>query len=604
MLAEQVTSLGQHRVEPLEHAQAELPIALDRHHPRVGQAVADVGLELDPLLEIDQIELDLVGIVIQRDIGDQRVQETRLARPGLAGDQDMLRGPAAQVQVLQLGGPGPAQWHIETATAVPSPVLLGSGSDTVKRHLDATRVTSLFAHGTDDLDEFRRFGRRLDGQRQPAQLLVLPGKPVTNPCQAVGVLSKIFEIEVVRQLLMAVDTDQGVDPATSPTGGDADQPANGGVAEVDREVGHHQHLVRLGHLAGILVVLLDRLELVPQVGLEHVLHVLGEIGQLAIDMRRLCPDPPRNEQFVEVGQVHEGREIVPQSDGVDDRQSQLARRQPRQHPQHRCLQGGHGRVAALPLGLQQHAGPFGERQDRRHRDVLRNRLKLLVIRHPSRDLGEIDIERAQPHGRWNTLRRTVATVGQVQPRWKQLVTTGDHVPGRGGEHPAGGLPVLLQLRKCPLETFAFAGYPLGVFPVQRLASRSILLFDLLKLLGSFGLTSHLLLLPPVDQLLECLGKPLVDVGQFRLVTIRDLLGPSRLDLLDPSNRVLPFLDDHVVPVGELVLPAAEFLLRRLQPVLSSTAGVGGVLSQPLPQTSATDPGNQQHQSHQHHCSYQ
>ena len=68
----------------------------------MGQAVGDVGLELDPLLEIDQVELDLVGIVIQRDIGDQRVQETRLARPGLAGDQDMLRGPAAQVEILQL----------------------------------------------------------------------------------------------------------------------------------------------------------------------------------------------------------------------------------------------------------------------------------------------------------------------------------------------------------------------------------------------------------------------------------------------------------------------------------------------------------------------
>ena len=130
----------------------------------------------------------------------------------------------------------------------------------------------------------------------------------------------------MRQLLTAVDTDQGVDPTTGSAGGDADQPADGGVAEIDRKIGHHQHLVRLGHLAGVLVVLLDRFELVPQVGLEDVLHVLGEVGQLAVDVSRLGPDPPRDKQFVEVGQVHEGREVVTQPDRVDDRQPQLARR--------------------------------------------------------------------------------------------------------------------------------------------------------------------------------------------------------------------------------------------------------------------------------------
>ena len=42
--------------------------------------------------------------------------------------------------------------------------------------------------------------------------------------------------------------------------------------------------VRLGDLAGLGVVLLDRLVLVAQVLLDHVLHVRGEVGQPLLDL--------------------------------------------------------------------------------------------------------------------------------------------------------------------------------------------------------------------------------------------------------------------------------------------------------------------------------
>ena len=93
--------LGPHAqlgVEPLEDAQAELALALDRHDARVRQLVGRVHLELDALLEVDQVEVDLVRAVVEGDVGDQGVHQRRLARAGAAGEQDVLRGPLAQAR--------------------------------------------------------------------------------------------------------------------------------------------------------------------------------------------------------------------------------------------------------------------------------------------------------------------------------------------------------------------------------------------------------------------------------------------------------------------------------------------------------------------------
>ena len=83
-----------------------------------------VGLELDALLEVDQVELELVGAVPQRRVGDQRVQQRRLAGAGLAGDQDVLRGPLAEPEVLELGGAGAAERHVDAVAAVARPELV------------------------------------------------------------------------------------------------------------------------------------------------------------------------------------------------------------------------------------------------------------------------------------------------------------------------------------------------------------------------------------------------------------------------------------------------------------------------------------------------
>ena len=60
-IAEAVAAALQLLVEALQHAEAELAIALDGDGAGVRQARGGVRLELDALLEVDEIQLDLVA---------------------------------------------------------------------------------------------------------------------------------------------------------------------------------------------------------------------------------------------------------------------------------------------------------------------------------------------------------------------------------------------------------------------------------------------------------------------------------------------------------------------------------------------------------------
>ena len=46
-----------------KHGEPKLALAFDRHDARVRQLVRGIGLELHALLEVDQVQLDLVGAV-------------------------------------------------------------------------------------------------------------------------------------------------------------------------------------------------------------------------------------------------------------------------------------------------------------------------------------------------------------------------------------------------------------------------------------------------------------------------------------------------------------------------------------------------------------
>ena len=174
VVAEQVAAVLELGVEPLEHAQAELALALDGDDPGVGQLERGVDLELDPLLEVDQVELELVGAVAQGRVGDQGVEERRLARAGLAGDQDVLRRALAELEVLELGGAGAAERDVDAGAAVLGPVVLGLRGDEVERDLDAMGVAGALAVVVEHAGEGLGVGGGVERQGELRELAVAP----------------------------------------------------------------------------------------------------------------------------------------------------------------------------------------------------------------------------------------------------------------------------------------------------------------------------------------------------------------------------------------------------------------------------------------------
>ena len=180
-------------VEPLEHADAELALALDGHDAGVRQLVGGVDLELDPLLEVDQVEIDLVGAVVEGEVGDQGVHQGRLARARPAGDQDVLAGPLAERQVLPLGGAGLAQRDVDPGAAVLRPPGVLRRGDELEGDLDALGVAGRRAHLL-DLAGGELGGRwRIEGQRDRPTVGVVPGELAARPGQVGAVGAQVVE---------------------------------------------------------------------------------------------------------------------------------------------------------------------------------------------------------------------------------------------------------------------------------------------------------------------------------------------------------------------------------------------------------------------------
>ena len=166
----QFAALLEQLVQPLQHADAELAIALDGDDARVRQSLRGVGLELDPLLEVDQVELDFVRAVVERGVGNQGVKQRRLARAGLARDKDMLRGSLAQPQMLQLRGPGPADGDVETRATAGGPVGVRLRHHPLERHFHSTDGASQFARQSHDPAEQFGGGRLVNYEWPPNEI--------------------------------------------------------------------------------------------------------------------------------------------------------------------------------------------------------------------------------------------------------------------------------------------------------------------------------------------------------------------------------------------------------------------------------------------------
>ena len=294
LLAEDVAATFQLGVESLQHALPELPFALDGDDPRVRQFVFRIGLELHALFEVDQIQFDLVGAVPEGHVGDDRVHQVGFAGARFSGDQNVLGGAASQEQMLEFHGAGPPQRHVDAVGRVGRPPVFFLGRDEFEGHLDAVDVAQFFAHLAYDFREPLGRGRSVEHKRDVFQPRVFPDKTFVLPQQVNAVRIEVFEAEAVRHFRSRVDGHQRMHAASGAAGNNARQSPRGRLGEIGREIRHHQHAIGLGHLAGKLVVLLDRLELVAKVDLDDIFHVLGEVQQALVDMGAFGPNAVGN----------------------------------------------------------------------------------------------------------------------------------------------------------------------------------------------------------------------------------------------------------------------------------------------------------------------
>ena len=141
----------------------------------MGKGVVVVELELHPLLEVDEIELDLVGAVLQGEARDHRVHERRLARARLAGDQAVLARALAELEELELFGAGGAEGREHLVGRAPVPPLAFGRGDAVERHDHPLGRLRTLAHPLDDPREHVVGWSLFHRQRPLRPLGVLPG---------------------------------------------------------------------------------------------------------------------------------------------------------------------------------------------------------------------------------------------------------------------------------------------------------------------------------------------------------------------------------------------------------------------------------------------
>ena len=186
-------------------------------------------------------------------------------------------------------------------------------------------------------------------------------------------VDQVLPVDVAGEALAGIAGHQCVDPAAGSRLGDAGQSLPGVLGQVRGEIRHHQEVVGLGDLAGGGVVLVDGFVFVAEIGLDDILHVFGEIVELLLDVAGLGPDLLDHRQFVMVREVHEAREALPQSHGIDHREPRLSGGQRHQQAKHGVLQGGDGIVPPLFPVFDEERGGAGQIEHRGQFDGGRER---------------------------------------------------------------------------------------------------------------------------------------------------------------------------------------------------------------------------------------
>ena len=206
----------------------------------------------------------------------------------------------------------------------------------------------------------------------------------------------VGDVELLRHLAPSIAEDQGEHTAARSALEDARESSSGFVVEVRGEVRDDEESIRLRDLTRGEVVRVDRFELVPQVLLDHRLHVFGDVGELLFDLARFGPDAFAHQARQFVLEVHEAREVLAEADRIEDRETSLARGHRREDAEHRGAEEFEplGAVVGVDVDLQARPGRKGD-----HRRQIEGRRMIGgesgIHRRSAFDGGAIEPEPAQ-----------------------------------------------------------------------------------------------------------------------------------------------------------------------------------------------------------------
>ena len=286
-----------------------------------------IDLELDALLEVDQVEVDLVGAVVQGEVGDQRVHQRRLARAGPAGDQDVLRGALPEREVLPLGRARLAERHVDAAIGCRGSTTASSGG-AMNSNGTSTRLACLAAAPTRWICRVAKLGGRgrVERQRDSA--------PKSGSSQASR-----------RAVPGQVGRSQGRSSSSEKSGGIGLRGIGGDRASARRRARRRRRSppagprpsrrtwsgksaitsTRYGSATSSATALYSSSVAYSfrRYFCVTSLHVRRQVGQPLLDLPRVGPDLVVDERPVEIGQVHERAEVPADADRIDDRESDL-----------------------------------------------------------------------------------------------------------------------------------------------------------------------------------------------------------------------------------------------------------------------------------------
>lgn len=254
------------------------------------QPFGQVGVELD-LLEVEQVELELLRRIAQRELADQHVQQVGLAHPDIPADQAVMHPPDAHDEMLRLTLAVHADLHVQAVGGVPGPAPRQGNGDPAEGQIPVGGAGRR-AHGVQPRVGPGRPRHLVRLDHAAREVRVVPAEiPAIIQAQGGAQRGEPGQVEAAGHAEPGIDGGDDVQAAPGPVAGQPPEQLRGPVADAGREPGQHQDVVGHRGPCGGRVVGLHRVIDVGQPGLGDLYDVAGQRGQQGLGLGGAGRDP-------------------------------------------------------------------------------------------------------------------------------------------------------------------------------------------------------------------------------------------------------------------------------------------------------------------------